>query len=1228
MVQVIEYPRTATFAWSKKKLPFLVSGTIANTIDANFSSDSNLELWSINQIDNKKPLASLSVDSKFNDLDWSFDNKFIAGALDNSQIEIFEFDESKESITSVGNLPNNKHTGALKTVKFNSKQTNLLISGGSKNGEIFVWDLNNKNNLPLTPGLPMTPFESVSSLAWNKSLSHVFSAASNTSNVSIFDLKAKKEVIHLNHTNPLTNFKSIFSVVEWHPKNSTTIATATMNSMDSMENDSIFIWDLRNSHTPLQTINKNGHTNGILSLDWCDNDERLLLSSGRDNSVMLWNPETAEPLTKYPPRRNWCFKTRFAPDFPEVFATASFDGKIEVQTLQNLVNNSDNDVNDVSKNESETDFWNKVSSDDIVEKPTVLNIQAPSWYGIKNPAANWAFGGKLVSIGKDGKSINITKPNLPGYFQDNSTLNEALKTKNFASIINQRLVKAFNDSNEEDWNLLEKLSLDGKDEFLKEAFIFDDEEEENLKSENSEKEDTEGEDFFEKLESSYEPKGQFKLPDEPHANICKHLIKGNLKPAIVSSLEKDYLLEALVIALDSNDQALKSYVKRAYFSKHGDKFPLSRFLFSLSNKNVDDLVENLEVSQWKYIVKSIYKFFSNDITKKNELLIKLGNRLLENGNRQDALTVYLAANSLDDVAVVWLKEFSANETKIKESKGSQYEAHAECLTEFVERFTVFTRFVGAETKITNEDLISKFLEFVNLTSASGNFELAYKFLETLPGENEEVNTEKERVLLTSGISLNKQTRQQKNGPNINNSYNDVLSGASSFSSNIPLPSTQVNLPSTSFQPTYGTPQVQQQTQVNVPVAQVPAQPVPSYYSPIVPSHTTPAMGQSSKYTPLTATAPMVSGHPDGLKSGKAQQQQYFQAPINPYATTVQPTQPVFAHLNSANLTNKDPSSIPPPPTNMRSGQTPHLSKESNIGWNDLPLSTKEQRSRAKAVAVSPAVSTSNKSQQHIQMSIGNMPPPPPLSRTSSQAFTQPQQNIRGSRAASYASPKIPANPYAPYMNQSPSTSSAPLFNPYAPPSNPTSGDDGLTMNPYSTNSMPGMAPPASVVAQPVAPPPINARKKSHSESVVNNAGDLLDSIQSRVQDAPSRSPIDNTIPEDLTFVAPGVPVEQQPIVDFFKEEINRVAPLIPSEYTKQLKDCNKRLKILFQHLENQDLVKPDTINKLNKLIAFMKEKKYSDAMDVHIDIATNNAQEGGNWLTGIKRLIGIAEATG
>uniref|UniRef100_UPI000157349B Protein transport protein SEC31 n=1 Tax=Saccharomyces cerevisiae TaxID=4932 RepID=UPI000157349B len=379
------------------------------------------------------------------------------------------------------------------------------------------------------------------------------------------------------------------------------------------------------------------------------------------------------------------------------------------------------------------------------------HLQAPTWYGEPSPAAHWAFGGKLVQITPDGKGVSITNPKISG-LESNTTLSEALKTKDFKPLINQRLVKVIDDVNEEDWNMLEKLSMDGTEEFLKEALAFDNDESDAQDDANNEKED-DGEEFFQQIETNFQPEGDFSLSGNIEQTISKNLVSGNIKSAVKNSLENDLMMEAMVIALDSNNERLKESVKNAYFAKYGSKSSLSRILYSISKREVDDLVENLDVSQWKFISKAIQNLYPNDIAQRNEMMIKLGDRMKENGHRQDSLTLYLAAGSLDKVASIWLSEFPDLEDKLKKDNKTIYEAHSECMTEFIERFTVFSNFINGSSTINNEQLIAKFLEFINLTTSTGNFELATEFLNSLPSDNEEVKTEKARVLIASGKSL-------------------------------------------------------------------------------------------------------------------------------------------------------------------------------------------------------------------------------------------------------------------------------------------------------------------------------------------------------------------------------------------------------------------------------------------------------------------------------------------
>ncbi|AET41357.1 Sec31p Ecym_8061 [Eremothecium cymbalariae DBVPG len=1226
MVKLVEYPRTATFAWSNDKVPLLATGTASGTVDADFSSASTLELWSVLSRDARTPQGMIVADAKFNDLEWSKDGSILAGALDNGVVEFFK----PEELRSVAKVK--KHTTAVQTLRFNAKQSNVLVSGGSQ-GEIYVWDTNKiatQGYSPFGPGVAMTPIEEVQSLAWNQTLAHVFASAGSSGFASIWDLKAKKEVIHLSYTSPTSGLKNQLSVVEWHPSNSTKVATATGNDNEPV----ILVWDLRNSNAPLKVLSQ-GHSKGILSLDWCQQDDKLMISSGRDNTCILWNPEEAQKLTQFPTRGNWCFKTKFAPEAPDLFASASFDNKVQVQTLQNLANKLDLDETAFKQQESDTEFWNNVSQNESNEKPNVTKLQAPVWYGNKSPAAQWAFGGKLVSISSDGRSVNVTKPYLAG-FNKNSSLDEALQTKDFIPIINKRLAQTIDSTNEEDWALLESLSMDGMDTYLKESLTFDGDDTVDFSTETRE------EDFFSNLTERFDPHGPFELDDSNPA-IITSLLKGDLTKAINSTLEHGLLLESLIIALNSEDEELKQKVKNAYFSKYANTSSLARMLYSVSQRQVDDIVDNVHVSQWKHIVSAINTYAKDE--NKNEFLNRLGDRLLQAGERQNAVTVYLAGNSLEKVASIWLRELPSLEEKFRSQKSTLNEAHIECLTEFVERFTVLSRYVNntSSTTLTNDELISKFLEFVNLTSFSGDFELALKFLDNLPGDNPQVKTEKQRVLIASGKFGNTSTvRKAKYGSN-----SSVAPGTSMPIGGLPAPNqladrvpayngAGANAVGQNMQPL-----MQRQNAYGATTA-YPANVLPSNrYAPsssVSPSTTTPANTHAQLAAPSNSYAPSTN---------------------NPYAPSPNlgfiPATPGANNMYDAphqgrNLSQQAPLSSLDPNSRVLSGQKPYLNKSANNGWNDLPEIVKEKNTRAKAVSTAPMNVAPGQGLQSTGGSATNaVPPPPPLSRVTSAtsvvgSLLPPPQ--RTSRTPSMVQANLnnaaPVNPYAP-----PATSknpASPPTNPYAPPSfTPTSSASPYAPpppplahsattaqpNPYGPPPSTVSAPPKSV---PAPPPKSKTRKSASGTGNIDSANELLTSIQKPPNGsaAPSRQPGLSSTPVDPGSIAEEpsvVPPEQQSLIEFLTEELARVTPLVPAEYNKQLKDCNKRLRILFGHIEKQDLLSPPTIEKLHNIVSLLKERNYSAALAVHVDIATNHAQEAGNWLTGVKRLIGLAEAT-
>lgn len=78
--------------------------------------------------------------------------------------------------------------------------------------------------------------------------------------------------------------------------------------------------------------------------------------------------------------------------------------------------------------------------------------------------------------------------------------------------------------------------------------------------------------------------------------------------------------------------------------------------------------------------------------------------------------------------------------------------------------------------------------------------------------------------------------------------------------------------------------------------------------------------------------------------------------------------------------------------------------------------------------------------------------------------------------------------------------------------------------------------------------------------------------------------------------------------------MQRVAAKAPASFAPQVKDTQKRLNILFDHLNNEELVKPDTIKRLDELAEALAAKNFDHASKLQVDIQREKTDECGNWM--------------
>lgn len=89
-----------------------------------------------------------------------------------------------------------------------------------------------------------------------------------------------------------------------------------------------------------------------------------------------------------------------------------------------------------------------------------------------------------------------------------------------------------------------------------------------------------------------------------------------------------------------------------------------------------------------------------------------------------------------------------------------------------------------------------------------------------------------------------------------------------------------------------------------------------------------------------------------------------------------------------------------------------------------------------------------------------------------------------------------------------------------------------------------------------------------------------------------------------------------PIYELLNADMQRVKGRAPSSFKAQVDDAERRLNILFDHLNNEDLLKPNTVADMVELARAMQARDYETARAIHLDILTNRTDECGNWMVG------------
>ncbi|OCH86016.1 hypothetical protein OBBRIDRAFT_783955 [Obba rivulosa] len=415
-----EIHRTSTFAWSPSpSLPLLATGTVAGALDESFSNNGQLEIWAPDFLDKNEydlggegqagPKASITTSSRFNRLAWGYtdggrERGILVAGMENGELDIWDPSQILANADPAESLilRNKSHTGPIRGLDFNPIQTNLF-SSGAVNGEIYIWDLKDPSK-PYSPGTRSTKLDEITALAWNHHVQYALAASSSTGYTVVWDLRGKREVAALAYgggagtlAGAMQGFGGAgmqvggrrgMSDVAWHPDNATRLVTSSEDDTSPI----IMVWDLRNARAPEKILT--GHEKGVLSLSWCKQDPDLLLSCGKDNRALCWNPQTSEIIGELPSADNWAFQVQWCPRNPDLFATGFFDGTIGIHSIQST--NEPADAPLATPQLDASDIFG-ASGFSRASQATLSLKHPPKW--LRRPSSSsFGYGGKLVTV--------------------------------------------------------------------------------------------------------------------------------------------------------------------------------------------------------------------------------------------------------------------------------------------------------------------------------------------------------------------------------------------------------------------------------------------------------------------------------------------------------------------------------------------------------------------------------------------------------------------------------------------------------------------------------------------------------------------------------------------------------------------------------------------------------------------------------------------------------------
>uniref|UniRef100_A0A8C7G2M7 Protein transport protein Sec31A n=1 Tax=Oncorhynchus kisutch TaxID=8019 RepID=A0A8C7G2M7_ONCKI len=701
-----EINRTAIQSWSPAQHHpvYLAAGTSAQQLDASFSTSASLEIFELDLAEpslDMKLRGAYSSSHRYHKLAWGPHGMDAQGLPSGVLIaggengDVILYDPAK-IIAGHGDVviaQSNKHSGPVRALDVNSFQDNLVASGGNES-EIYIWDLNNFGS-PMTPGPKTQPLEDISCVAWNRQVQHILASASPSGRASIWDLRKNDLIIKVSdHSNRMH-----CSGLEWNPE----VATQLVLASEDDRMPVIQIWDLRFATSPLKVLEN--HTRGVLAIAWSLADPELLLSCGKDNRILCWNPNTAEVLYELPTSTQWCFDIQWCPRNPAVLSAAAFDGHISIYSI---MGGSSQAFSQTQADTISTSFGNMDPFGMGQTLPPLQLSQAPpasttitplkkppKW--IRRPVgASFAFGGKLVSL--ENIKPNPQQPQQPTahvvhisqvitettFLERSAQLQATLAAGSFVDFCQEKMDSAQNEFEKTVWSFLKVnfendargkyLELLGykKEELAPAAEVevtgrleplaaeVDLTEALGAKPIAQEEMPVNEEIPLEEVPSSHpvspsqrETNRCWFVPSGVDGLITQALLTGDFQGAVELCLHDNRMADSIILAIAGGAELLEK-TQRKYFTKTHSK--ITKLISAVVMRDWRDVLQTCELQNWKEALAAVMTYAQPE--EFSSLCDLLGCRLetVEDCTLQaQACLCYICAGNVEKLVTCWTR---------------------------------------------------------------------------------------------------------------------------------------------------------------------------------------------------------------------------------------------------------------------------------------------------------------------------------------------------------------------------------------------------------------------------------------------------------------------------------------------------------------------------------------------------------------------------------------------